>query len=228
MKVGILETGTPIDTLIVRFGRYPHMLEKLIGERFETTIYDVPGGELPGAAADHDAYLITGSPAGVYDPLPWIPELIGFLRSAKGEAKLVGICFGHQVMAEAFGGRVVKSEKGWGVGLHAYPILHREPWMDGEEPIISVPASHQDQVVEQPPETIVLAGSVFTPFAALAYRDQPAISFQFHPEFEPEYAKAMIDTRRDRLTDPDSAIASLDRPNDRERVGGWIRNFLTG
>ena len=226
MKVGILETGTPIDTLIVRFGRYPHMLQKLIGERFEATIYDVPGGELPAAAADHDAYLITGSPAGVYDPLPWISELIGFLKSAKGEAKLVGICFGHQVMAEAFGGRVVKSEKGWGVGLHTYPVLHREPWMDGEETIISVPASHQDQVVEQPPETIVLAGSVFTPFAALAYRDQPAISFQFHPEFEPEYAKAMIETRRDRLTDPDAAIASLDRPNDSARVGGWIRRFL--
>lgn len=223
MKLGILEAGAPPEALIERFGRYPGMFERLLG--IEGRSYDVAAGELPEDPAAHEAYLVTGSPAGVYDPLPWIPELIGFLRSARGKAKLVGICFGHQIMAEAFGGRVEKSDKGWGVGLHTYPVIRRAPWMD-QAAIVSVPASHQDQVVMQPPETDVLIGSVFTPFAALAWRDRPAISFQFHPEFEPDYAKALIEARRGRLADPEAAIASLDRPNDNERVGEWIRRFL--
>ncbi len=227
MKLAILETGAPPEPLIAEFGRYPAMFERLLGGGFEYDSYDVAAGELPRDPREHDAYLITGSPAGVYEPLPWIGELTAFLRAVKGQAKLVGICFGHQVMAEAFGGHVEKSDKGWGAGLHTYPIVQRKPWMD-EVSVVSVPASHQDQVVLQPPHTELIASSAFTPYAALAWRDRPAISFQFHPEFAPDYAKALIESRRDRLPDPDAAIASLDRPNDNRRVGEWIRNFLRG
>ena len=225
MKLGILEAGAPPADLLARFGRYPEMFRQLLGEDFEYESYDVAAGALPADAADHDAYLVTGSAAGVYEPLAWIAPANAFLRAAKGKSKLVGICFGHQLMAQTFGGHVEKSDKGWGVGLHTYPVVRREPWMD-EAPLISVPASHQDQVTLQPPGTEVLASSVFTPYAGLTWRDFPAISFQFHPEFSPDYAKALVETRRDRIPDPDAAIASLDRPNDRERVGGWIRNFL--
>ena len=174
----------------------------------------------------HAAYLITGSPAGVYDPLPWIEPLQQFIRDA-GDGKMVGICFGHQVMAEALGGHVEKSDKGWGAGLHRYSIVHSEPWIDSVG-AIAIPASHQDQVVVQPPNTDVVAASDFTPFAALAWTDRPAISFQFHPEFSPAFAKALIEQRYDVVPDPDAAIASLDGPNDSARVGGWIRNFLNG
>jgi GMP synthase-like glutamine amidotransferase len=226
MKLAILETGRPTPELAKRFGTYPDMFRRLLGEGIDYATYDVTAGELPAEPGAHDAYLISGSPAGVYEPLPWIGEAQAFLRSARGKAKLVGICFGHQLMAQAFGGHVEKSEKGWGVGLHTYPVVKREPWMD-DASIISVPASHQDQVVLQPPRTDVVASSIFTPYAALAWRDQPAISFQFHPEFDPEYAKALIASRRERVPQADAAIASLDRPNDRNRVGEWIRNFLT-
>ena len=92
--------------------------------------------------------------------------------------------------------------------------------------IVAAPASHQDQVVLQPPRTEVLASSIFTPYAALAWTDQPAISFQFHPEFPAGYAEALIESRRDLLPDADRAIESLARPNDNQRIGGWIRNFL--
>ena len=225
MNLAILETGTPPESLIPRFGRYPDMFRRLLD--VEAASYDVAAGLLPADPRKHDADLITGSPAGVYDKLPWIADLAGFLRAAKGSARLVGICFGHQIMAQAFAGHVEKSRKGWGVGLQDYPIVQREPWMD-EAPLISVPASHQDQIVLQPPNTDVLASSVFTPYAALAWRDQSAISFQFHPEFEPGYAKALIEARKDRLPDPEAALASLDRPNDNARVGEWIRRFLLG
>ena len=227
MKLAILETGSPPEPLVERFGRYPAMFEHLLGDGFDYASYDVPAGELPAVPGGHDAYLITGSPAGVYDPRPWITELAAFLKAADRKTKMVGICFGHQLLAQAFGGHVEKVDKGWGVGLHSYPIVLREPWMDRVQSV-SVPASHQDQVVVQPPKTDILASSLFTPYAALAWRDRAAISFQFHPEFEPDFAKALVESRRDRLPAPDAAIASLDRPNDNQRVAAWIRNFLHG
>ena len=224
MNLAILETGAPPPALEERFGRYPAMFESLLG--LDTRTYDVEAGALPPDVDRHDAYLVTGSSAGVYDDLPWIPKLATFLRAAKGKAKLVGICFGHQIMAETFGGRVEKSAKGWAAGLHAYPIVARPAWLDGP-PLVSAPASHQDQVVSQPPGTEVVASSLFTPYAALAWTDGSAISFQFHPEFSPDFAKALIAGRYDRVADPEAAIASLDAPNDNARVGEWIRRFLT-
>jgi len=223
VKLAILETGTPPDALIAEFGRYPDMFRDLLG--MAAPSYDAAAGELPARVEDHGAYLITGSPAGVYEDLPWIGRLTTFLKLARGRAKLVGICFGHQIMAHALGGHAEKSAKGWGVGLMTYPIVRHEPWMD-DPPLVCVPASHQDQVVLQPPGTHVIASSLFTPYAGLAWADGSAISFQFHPEFSPEYAKALIEHRYDRAPDPDAAIASLDAPNDNARVGDWIRRFL--
>ena len=225
MKVAILETGRPPGTLADQFGTYPAMFAHLLGPGFEIEIFDVQAGELPEPGG-HAAYLITGSPAGVYDPLPWIDPLQQFIRSAR-DSKMVGICFGHQVMAEALGGHVEKSDKGWGAGLHKYAIIRSEPWIDSAG-TIAAPASHQDQVVVQPPNTDVVAASDFTPLAALAWTDRPAISFQFHPEFSPAFAKALIERRFDIVPNPDAAIASLDAPNDSARVGQWIRNFLNG
>jgi GMP synthase-like glutamine amidotransferase len=224
MKVAILETGRPPGKLTERFGSYPTMFRRLLNGDFAIDTFDVAAGELPRAPQDYDAYLITGSPAGVYDDLPWIDDLSRFIRSAK-DSKMVGVCFGHQIMAEALGGRVEKSDKGWGVGLHRYSVTGDQPWMDSATDI-AVPVSHQDQVVMQPPNTEVIASSEFTPLAAFAWTDRPAISFQFHPEFEPAYAKALIAERYDILPNPDAAIDSLDAPNDGQRVAGWIKRFL--
>jgi GMP synthase-like glutamine amidotransferase len=225
MKLAVLETGHPPGDLQDRFGSYPDMFGSLLGDGVEIETFDVRTGHFPDPNA-HEAVLITGSPAGVYDDFPWIAPLMEFIRAAK-DSKMVGVCFGHQVMAEALGGHVEKSHKGWGAGLHTYSIVHPEPWDEGVKSI-SVPASHQDQVIVQPPNTDVVASSDFTPFASLAWTDRPAISFQFHPEFSPDFAKALIRERYDRVNDPDKAIASLDTPNDNARVGGWIRRFLLG
>ena len=224
MKVAVLETGRPPGTLADEFGDYVAMFNEMLGPKFKIERFDVAAGELPENAAAHKAYLITGSPAGVYQPLPWIAPLFEFIRAAK-RSRMVGICFGHQAMAEALGGHVEKSSKGWGVGLHRYALVRAEPWMDGAGDI-AVPASHQDQIIIQPPNTVVLAQSSFTPYAGLAWTDRPAISFQFHPEFSVEFAKALITKRYDAVTGPDAAIASLDAPNDNVRVAGWIRHFL--
>ena len=227
MKIGILQTGVPPLNLKDEFGDYPSMIRNLLGEGFETQTFDVVT-DGPPKADGFAGYVITGSAAGVYDELPWIAPLMDFLRQQRGQAKLVGICFGHQLMAQAFGGEVIKSPKGWGLGLHAYEVVRREGWMDAAREV-SIPVSHQDQVVEAPPQAHVVARSDFTPYGVLAYADQPAISLQHHPEFDPAYASALIERRLETVLSEAqgrAAIQTLKQPNDRARVGGWIRNFL--
>lgn len=229
MKVGILKTGRPPRPVIPQFGTYPDMFMRLLGpDAYDWRVYAADEGELPSAPEDCAAYIVTGSAAGVYENDPWIGELLDWLRAAKGRTKLVGICFGHQAMAQAFGGQVIKSPKGWAIGQQDYQVLRAEPWMDGP-PAIRLPGSHQDQVVELPPNAEVIAASAFTPLGALAWRDQPAISMQLHPEFEPDYARALIEARRGKVyTDEqaDRGVASYDGPDDRARVGLWINRFL--
>ena len=222
--IGILQCGDAPAELRAQFGPYGAMVQRLLGPGRQAAILDVTAGALPASPLEHEAYVLTGSPAGVYEDLPWIAGLIGFLQAARGQARLVGICFGHQAMAQAFGGRVVQSPDGWGIGLHRYQVRHRAAWMD-DVPHVDVPASHQDQVVACPPGARVTASSAFTPYAGLDYGD--AISFQFHPEFGAAFGTALIELRRDSygaLADP--AIASYAQPDDCARVGRWIGRFL--
>jgi GMP synthase-like glutamine amidotransferase len=230
LKLGVLKTGRPPKPAIAEFGTYPDMFRQLLGEdAYDWRTYAVDEGELPSSPTECDGYLITGASAGVYEPLSWIGAAEDFLRAAKGKAALVGVCFGHQLMAQAFGGQVVKSPKGWGVGEHVYEVMAEAPWM-GERPLrIRLPASHQDQVVEKPPGAEVVFASEFTPYAALAWPDARAISMQPHPEFDPAFAMSLIEHRRgDPYPDAqaDAAIASYSGADDRMRVGGWIKNFL--
>jgi GMP synthase-like glutamine amidotransferase len=228
--LGILETGAPPADLKQRFGSYGDMFRQLLGPEYEYSYYDVRNGQLPQGADRHDAYLITGSASGVYDGDPWIAELKGFVQGISGRTPLVGICFGHQVMAEAYGGKVTKSPNGWGAGLHSYEITRRADWMKTDDvPSLSIPVSHQDQIVELPTDATVLARSSFTPYAVLEYPQRRAISFQGHPEFSPEYATALIDLRRGTRYQQDFADAAaetLKKANDSRRVAGWLRRFI--
>jgi GMP synthase-like glutamine amidotransferase len=227
MKVGILAAGYPPRALQPQFGDYTGMFEHLLGGRgYDWASFDVAHGAFPGRVEACDAYLVTGAAAGVYDGDLWIDDLLAFLRAARGRAKLVGVCFGHQAMAQAFGGNVIKSPKGWGIGLHTYDVSHGAPWMDAA-PAFSLSASHQDQVVELPPDATVLAGSAFCPNGFLDYGD--AISCQLHPEFAPAYSVALLEGRKGSRIDAaaaDAAIASLAQPDDHARMADWMARFL--
>ncbi|WP_425990757.1 glutamine amidotransferase-related protein [Brevundimonas sp. TWP2-3-2] len=225
--IAILETGKPPEALKDAFDDYPARFRALLGEGVATVRFDVQAGRLPEDPEDFQGAIVTGSSAGVYDDLPWIPPLVDWLRAARGRTRLVGICFGHQVMAHAFGGRVEKSDKGWGVGLHRYAVVGEEPWMFPRAASIAIPVSHQDQVLSPPADARVIAASEFTPFAGLAWDD--AMSFQCHPEFQPDYAAALVENRRGhRIADAlaDEALASLAKTNDRAVLAAWIRAFL--
>ena len=174
--------------------------------------------------------------AGVYEkairgiPVTWIY----WLRALDRDIPAVGICFGHQIMAQAWGGHVEKSDKGWGVGLHEYRIEAHELWHKllgranaGEA--IRVAATHQDQVVRKPDNAILLAGSDFTPNGALYYTDRKALSFQCHPEFCERFASDLLISRRGVRIDAalvDQAVETLKTPSTRNEVLGAISNFL--
>lgn len=223
MRIGILQCGEIPEGLIPAHGGMADMMRRLLPPGRDATVHDVTMG-LPESPAACDAWLISGSAAGVYDDLPWIAPLQDFLRDARGRAKLVGICFGHQVMAEAFGGRVVKSEKGWGIGLHRYEVTATAPWMADPRPV-RIAASHQDQVVQAPPGARTCLASGFTPVAGLDYGD--AISFQCHPEFAPEFSIALLEGRRElHGAAGEAALESLRTPDDVQRMRGWIARFL--
>ena len=230
MQIGILQTGESPDALRADMGDYPDFFETLLaGKGLTFRRWAVLRNEFPDSVHDCDGWLITGSRHGAYEPHDWIPPLEDFIRAAyAAHVPVVGICFGHQIMAQAFGGKVIKSPKGWGLGLQRYRLAESLPWMDSGEPI-AVPGSHQDQVVEAPPGAKVIGGNEFCELGMLDYGEGRAISLQLHPEFEPDYAKALIETRRGaRLTEEeaDRAVMSYEQPDDRQRVGGWLQRFI--
>ena len=202
MKIGILETGEVAPELKARHGDYPAMFAALLGEvdpalEFVTT--SVVRGEMPASPQAADAWLVTGSRHGVYDDLPWIEPLKAFLRACvAARVPVVGICFGHQILAEALGGRAVKSDRGWGLGVQDYEMVARPGWVRHVPDHFSVNALHQDQVVALPPGATVLARSAHCEVAAVAYGDPEApdaISLQPHPEFDRAFLDALIVAR---------------------------------
>jgi GMP synthase-like glutamine amidotransferase len=225
MKVGILAAGHAPRALQSEFGDFSTMFQGLLdGRGYRWRIFDVPAGDYPARVEDCDAYLLTGAPAGVYDGDPWIERLFEFLRAAKGRAPLVGFCFGHQAIAQAFGGQVTRSPKGWGVGLHTYDVGLRPAWMDA--PAFSLSASHQDQVVQLPPAATVIAGSDFCPYGLISYDDASAISCQLHPEFAPDFSRALIQRMGLAEREAAEAVQSLQRPDDHAQFADWIATFL--
>ncbi len=233
--IAILETGVPPAGLDRTYGTYADMFAQLLageGRTFRT--FRTLEGELPPRDGALKGVVITGSPAGVYEGDPWIVALIDWLQALDASIPVVGICFGHQVMAQAYGGHVEKSPKGWGVGLHEYEIQAHDLWQkllgrEAGDRAIRVAVTHQDQVVKKPAAAVVLAGSEFTPHGALYYTDRKGLSFQCHPEFCQDFASDLLISRRGIRIDPalvDRAVETLKTPSSRQDVLGAISRFL--
>jgi GMP synthase-like glutamine amidotransferase len=199
------------------------------GLGFSYEMVAISDGEPFPEPAQLEGIVITGSPAGVYDDLPWLDPLRNFIRAAYGNSTpMLGVCFGHQIMADALGGDVRKSEKGWGLGRHSYEVRHRPAFMRGAPTELAVACSHQDQVIAPPAEAEVILSSDFTPNAGLVYRNGAALSFQPHPEFADDYTLALAELRRGKAPDEvvDKAFASVAKPSNRGDVAGYIGQFF--
>ena len=231
MKLGILRTDAVRPELEPAFGQDPDMFSALLRHAdpdLEYVVYDVEVGEYPVDIDEVDAYLITGSKSSVYEDQPWIIELMAFIRALNARhKKLLGICFGHQLVAQALGGKTEKSAKGWGVGLHTHRFATAPSWHDQGDVDLHILVSHQDQVVVVPDSARVLAASEFCENAVCQIGNH-ILTFQGHPEFVPAYSRELLSIRRERIGEAVYAagMASLSGVHQGQRVARWMLNFL--
>lgn len=234
MRLFVVEAGRPPECLRPDWDDYPAMFKALLCPHKPDLEVDVlplqAGAPLPDPKG-LDSILITGSASGVGDDMPWIGELLDFIRAAASAGvPQAGVCFGHQAMAKAFGARVERSPKGWGLGRQVYTICHTPAWMRPPPPAsFALGVSHQDQVLSLPDGAVLFAENAFTPFGGLDYPAIKAFSIQGHPEFSRDFFRALYDTRRDRPLSPsqiDAADFSLKDPVDNDLVGGWLMRVL--
>ena len=233
MKIGILEAGLLREEMASRFDPYPAMFADFLGlahADFEYRTISSVRGETPASVHDCDGWLITGSRHGVYDRLDWMAPLQEFVRElAAAEVPLIGVCFGHQIIAAALGGEVVKSDKGWGVGLHRYRVDRQHTWMSGVEREAGIYAFHQDQVVRVPDNAEVFLSSDFCPYAGLSY-GRSIISVQGHPEFEAAYETALLEAYGGSVVPQEVAAAALagmqGKEADRGMLASWFTRFF--
>lgn len=231
MKVGILQCDDVLEKFQPEFGNYPQMFQQMMLEaqgNLEFAVYDVRAGEYPEDLDECDGYITTGSRHGVNDGLPWVDALEAFVRKLdQAKKKYVGICFGHQLLAKALGGTVVRSERGWGVGVSFNQITQAQEWMEPAQTAIDLVVSHQDQVSELPQNTEVLAASQFCPYYMIQVGEH-MLGIQGHPEFSRPYSAALTNERRDRIP-PNrvrEALTSLTAEVDDTLLIRWILNFF--
>ncbi|CUH87300.1 amidotransferase [Phaeobacter sp. CECT 5382] len=221
MKIGILQTGHAPEDLIEASGDYDQMFRDLLGGNgFDFETFAVVDGIFPKSAAAADGWLITGSRHGAYEDHDWIPPLEDLIREIDAARQpLAGICFGHQIIAQALGGKVAKYDGGWAVGHVTYQ-------QDGAP--LTLNAWHQDQVVERPAAARVLAGNDFCENGILAYGDH-IWTVQPHPEFSNTFTGGLID-KRGRGVVPDNVLdqasKGLDTPVDAPTIATFLANFM--
>lgn len=223
MKIGILCCGHLSETIATEFGTYTDLYAALLGGYgFDFASYDVVDMEFPSSVSQADGWLLTGSRYGVYDQQEFLDPLQDFVRAAYGaQVPLVGICFGHQLIAQALGGHVEKFDGGWQVGRRSYQF--------DELGDLSLHAWHQDQVISPPKIARTIATNGSCRHAALRY-EGPALSVQPHPEFARPIMRNMIKMREDEGNYPegvlDTALSSLTVPADNASVAKMLAEFF--
>lgn len=231
MKIGVLKTDDVREQLVGEFGEYPDMFAQLLRSQdpsLEFVTYDVQRGHYPEDIDEVGAYLITGSKTGVYEDKEWIPPLMAFVRRLHDAKKpTIGICFGHQLIAQALGGKVRKSDKGWGIGVHSYEVQETPAWMSEPLQQFNLPVSHQDQVEKLPHGARVLASSDFCPMAMVQV-GRHMLTMQAHPEFTKPYSKSLMELRRDAFGEElvEKGQDSLQNDIHESAVARWMLEFL--
>ena len=221
MKIGILQTGLAPDELKETFGEYPGFFERLLSNKgFTFQSWSVVEDVFPDGPEEADGWLITGSKHGAYEDHPWIPPMERLIRDIVAAGRpLIGVCFGHQIIAQALGGEVRKYEGGWIVGQQDYDF-------DGHP--LRLNAWHQDQVVTLPKGAEVVASGPHCANAALLYPGK-AFTVQPHPEYGDDFIQGLLDTRGKGVV-PDTlmaeAAARMGHPLDNGRLADQFETFF--
>jgi GMP synthase (glutamine-hydrolysing) len=230
MRVGILVCDQVQSILQDEFGDYPAMFSALlhqVDDTLEIRYFSAINRELPADINDCDAYMTTGSRWGVNDDKLWIRELEDFIRLLyEADKGFIGICFGHQLIAKALGGRVDKSDKGWGIGVAFSEVIAAQDWMLPMQSKLDLVVSHQDQITELPPHSKILASNDFCPYSMIQVGS--LLGLQGHPEFSRQYSLALMNTRKDRISAPVICAGSktLKHEVDDLLAMKWLISFL--
>lgn len=233
MKITIIQIDELSTELQTGTGRYAPFFQTMfarVGLEFDyESVFLLDGESLPDPAG-LEAIIIPGSHLGVYDPTDWMDPLRAFIRAANlAGTPMLGVCFGHQIIADALGGDVRKSEKGWGLGRHTYRIEPIHPSLEVLDASIHIAASHQDQVISPPEGARVFQRSEFCEYAGLIYPGDRIMTLQPHPEFDVAFSKALIEQRRgDPLSDDEAEAMNcgLDERLDNDVMARAMGNFL--
>jgi len=231
MKIGILQCDATNENFRDEHGDYPGMFISLfqsIAPELQFAIFDVRLEQYPQTPQECDAYLITGSRFSVYDDESWIRKLEKYVVELHYKKHpLLGICFGHQMIARALGGKTEKATQGWGVGVQSYRKTKTKSWLNPALENFSLLGFHQDQVTQLPEGAELIAESEFCPIAAFRIDDH-ILTFQPHPELEKAYTKALM-VLREQILGPEifaAGVKSLDQSIQPQVITNWMLNFL--
>lgn len=221
MKIGILQSGHSPKEILGEAGNYADLFVKFLdGQDFTFVAFSVVDMQFPTSATDCDGWLITGSKHGAYEDLAFIAPLEDLVREIyAADIPLVGICFGHQIIAQALGGKVEKFKDGWAVGRQTY---------DWQGEVVHLNAWHQDQVTVPPKDATVCASNDFCENAALVY-GQKAFTVQAHPEFNGDFIDGLAKYRGPGVVPDtllDAARANINAPVDNLRLAQQIGAFF--
>jgi len=200
------------------------------------TVFDVNEGDLPpgfdGSPPPNvrssfedrfDAVVISGSQSSVYDDCDWIRHLSAWVRKGiDRKIPMLGVCWGHQLLAQVLGGRV--EEGAYELGYTQVDLLEKDPFCDGVSSPATVFATHSDHVVEMPPGATVLARNEAS---IQSFRSGSVVTCQFHPEYDLETAEAMIRSKSLPQEDVTRAMATCTAENVKQAraVKRVFRNF---
>lgn len=230
-KVGILQCDEVMEKLQPQFGVYLDMIQQMftgVAEPFEFYVFDCRKNEYPDDIGLYSFFITTGSQFSVYENEPWILAVIDFVRDLdRQKKKLIGICFGHQLIGMACHGKVENSAKGWGIGVAENRVVSAPDWMKEGRGKLNILVSHQDQLIALPEGALVIAESDFCPYFVIQWSDH-FLSIQGHPEWNKDYSKALMHERRgiipaERIV---RGLASLEQGVDNKMFARWVIDFV--
>jgi len=235
LKLAILETDELLPALKPTYHSYGRMFTRRLeraGFTGDIQVFAVIDGQYPNSILDFDAYLITGSKHDAFADDEWIVRLRDYCRAVYNAGKpIIGICFGHQLVAHALGGQAGRADGGWGLGVMEYELAESAladlpDFVDSPEPV-SLLISHRDQVTSLPIGARLLLHNEFCPYAGF-YIPNRLLCFQGHPEFDLEYKKALLEYRKHDITaDHMKRVqTSLTNRHEGQRIAGWMLDFL--
>ena len=233
LTLGILLTDHVVPKLLKKHGDQDEFYEYIFNKvdpSINLKVYDVVIDEYPDDIDECDGYIITGSKLSTYDDVDWIKILEEYIRTLDASKKnLLGVCFGHQLIAQALGGKVEKAKVGWTLGIQPYDFLSKFPWVENHNESVRLIHSHQDQVTELPAKGVLIAKNDMVPIAMFRV-GYHIMSMQGHPEFSEDYAHDVANLRKEILGEAVFSKASRSlkkKDSDRLEVTQWWVDFFS-